>query len=101
MLRQDARVSARLLIRNPGFTATAVLTLALGIAGSTSIFSVVYAVVTFSISNWRIHHRRELNEADSEASGRAVDALINYETVKAFGAEPRTVEGYDEALAWA
>jgi ABC-type transport system involved in Fe-S cluster assembly fused permease/ATPase subunit len=58
----------------------------------------VYAAITFGISNWRIHHRRELNEADSEASGRAVDALLNYETVKAFGAEPRTVEGYDEAL---
>jgi len=58
----------------------------------------VYAVITFAMSNWRIHHRRELNEADSEASGRAVDALLNYETVKAFGAEPRTVGGYDEAL---
>lgn len=60
---------------------------------------VVYAVFTFFISNWRIHHRRELNEADSEASGRAVDALLNYETVKAFGAEGRTVGGYDEALS--
>jgi ATP-binding cassette subfamily B protein len=59
----------------------------------------VYAAVTFAISNWRIHHRRELNEADSEASGRAVDALLNYETVKAFGAEERAVGGYDEALA--
>ena len=59
---------------------------------------VIYAAATFAISNWRIHHRRELNEADSDASGRAVDALINYETVKAFGAEPRTVESYDEAL---
>jgi len=58
----------------------------------------LYAAVTFSISNWRIHHRRELNEADSEASGRAVDALLNYETVKAFGAEGRAVAGYDEAL---
>jgi ABC-type transport system involved in Fe-S cluster assembly fused permease/ATPase subunit len=59
---------------------------------------VIYAVVTFTISNWRVHHRRELNEADSDASGRAVDSLLNYETVKAFGAEPRAVEGYDEAL---
>lgn len=58
----------------------------------------VYAAITFGISNWRIHHRRELNEADSEATGRAVDALLNYETVKAFGAEPRTVDNYDEAL---
>jgi ATP-binding cassette subfamily B protein len=58
----------------------------------------VYAVFTFAISNWRISQRRDLNEADSEASGRAVDALINYETVKAFGAEIRAVGGYDEAL---
>ena len=59
----------------------------------------VYAVMTFAMSNWRISHRRELNEADSEASGRAVDALLNYETVKAFGAEGRAVAGYDEALS--
>ena len=43
-------------------------------------------------------HRRELNEADTEAAGRAVDALLNYETVKAFGAEPRAAAAYDEAL---
>jgi putative ABC transport system permease protein len=45
VLRQDVRVGARLLTRNPGFSATAILTLALGIGGSTSIFSVIYAVV--------------------------------------------------------
>ncbi len=45
ILWQDMRVGVRLLTRNPGFAATAILTLALGIGGSTSIFSVVYAVV--------------------------------------------------------
>ena len=45
VLLQDVRVGARLLRRNPGFATTAILTLALGIGGSTSIFSVVYAVV--------------------------------------------------------
>lgn len=59
---------------------------------------VVYGVLTFAISNWRIHHRRELNEADNEAAGRAVDALLNYETVKAFGAESRAAADYDRAL---
>jgi ABC-type multidrug transport system fused ATPase/permease subunit len=59
----------------------------------------VYVVVTFVISDWRIAHRRALNEADSEAAGRAVDALINYETVKAFGAEGRAVDDYARALA--
>ena len=50
---------------------------------------VVYVVVTFTISNWRIKHRRALNEADSDAAGLAVDALMNYETIKTFGAEDR------------
>ncbi|CAN5346578.1 ABC transporter ATP-binding protein/permease [soil metagenome] len=59
---------------------------------------VIYGVVTFTISDWRIGHRRVMNEADAEAAGRAVDALLNYETVKAFGAEDRAVGGYDNAL---
>jgi ATP-binding cassette subfamily B protein len=59
---------------------------------------VVYGALTFVVSDWRIGHRRALNEADSEAAGRAVDALLNYETVKSFGAERRAVESYDEAL---
>jgi ABC-type transport system involved in Fe-S cluster assembly fused permease/ATPase subunit len=58
----------------------------------------VYVVLTFSVSDWRIAHRRALNEADQEAAGRAVDALINYETVKTFGAEARAVANYDKAL---
>jgi ATP-binding cassette subfamily B protein len=59
---------------------------------------VIYGAVTFAISDWRIGHRRVMNEADAEAAGRAVDALLNYETVKAFGAEDRAVDGYDNAL---
>ena len=59
---------------------------------------VIYTGLTFVVSDWRIGHRRALNEADNEASGRMVDALLNYETVKSFGAEARAVEGYDEAL---
>lgn len=58
----------------------------------------VYGYITFAISDWRIGHRRALNEADAEAAGRAVDALINYETVKSFGAEDRAVGGYKRAL---
>jgi ATP-binding cassette subfamily B protein len=59
----------------------------------------VYAWVTFSITNWRLKHRREMNERDSEAAGRAVDSLLNFETVKAFAAEDRESEGFDKALA--
>ncbi|RRN63365.1 ABC transporter ATP-binding protein/permease [Caulobacter sp. 602-1] len=58
----------------------------------------VYGYATFAISDWRIGHRRVLNEADAEAAGRAVDALLNYETVKSFGGETRAVEGYGKAL---
>jgi ATP-binding cassette subfamily B protein len=58
----------------------------------------VYVAFTFSISNWRIHHRRALNDADSEAAGLAVDALMNFETIKSFGAEARVVSQYDRAM---
>ncbi|HQR90037.1 MAG TPA: ABC transporter ATP-binding protein/permease, partial [Caulobacter sp.] len=58
----------------------------------------VYGYITFAISDWRIGHRRALNEADAEAAGRAVDSLINYETVKSFGGEDRAVGGYKTAL---
>ena len=67
-------------------------------AATTIVTVVVYTTLTFIMSDWRIQHRRELTIADSEAAGRAVDALLNYETVKSFGAEDRAVEGYDEAL---
>jgi ATP-binding cassette subfamily B protein len=60
---------------------------------------VVYAWLTFGITEWRLQHRREMNEADTEASGRAVDSLINFETVKAFTAEKRETERFDRALA--
>jgi ATP-binding cassette subfamily B protein len=58
----------------------------------------VYSAFTVAISGWRLRHRRELNEADSEANGRAVDALLNYETVKSFGAETRAAAAYQSAL---
>ncbi|MFJ6024583.1 ABCB family ABC transporter ATP-binding protein/permease [Brevundimonas sp. NPDC092305] len=58
----------------------------------------VYAVSTFALSNWRIEHRREMNAADTQAAGVSVDALLNYETVKSFGAEARAAQSYDAAL---
>ncbi len=59
----------------------------------------VYAGFTFGISNWRIQHRRALNEADSLAAGLAVDALMNYETIKTFGSDQRVVSQYEKAMA--
>lgn len=66
------------------------------IAGAT-VF--IYAWITFGVTEWRLQHRREMNEADSEAAGRAVDSLLNFETVKSFAAETRESERYDRALA--
>jgi ATP-binding cassette subfamily B protein len=59
---------------------------------------VIYALVTFRITDWRLSHRRRLNETDSRAAGLAVDAMLNFETVKTFGSEARTVSGYSGAL---
>ncbi|MBS0409178.1 MAG: ABC transporter ATP-binding protein/permease [Proteobacteria bacterium] len=58
---------------------------------------VVYTVFTFSISNWRIKHRRDLNQTDSDAAGLVVDGLMNFETIKTFGAEDRIVARYAKA----
>ncbi len=59
---------------------------------------VIYTAATFAMSNWRLEHRRIMNAADSEAAGVSVDALLNYETVKSFGAETRAAQTYDRAL---
>jgi ATP-binding cassette, subfamily B, heavy metal transporter len=60
---------------------------------------VIYAWLTFGVTEWRLKHRREMNEADTEAAGRAVDSLLNFETVKSFAAEERETERYDRALS--
>lgn len=60
---------------------------------------ILYAWMTFGVTEWRLKHRREMNEADTEAAGRAVDSLINFETVKSFAAEARESDRYDHALA--
>ncbi|WP_309645038.1 ABC transporter ATP-binding protein/permease [Phenylobacterium sp.] len=59
---------------------------------------VIYTILTFKITDWRLAHRRELNEADSRTAGLSVDALMNYETVKTFGSEGRTVSRYEAAM---
>jgi ABC-type transport system involved in Fe-S cluster assembly fused permease/ATPase subunit len=64
----------------------------------TLVTIVLYTVITFRITNWRLGHRRRLNETDNRAAGLSVDALINYETVKTFGAEARAGGAYDAAM---
>ena len=59
---------------------------------------VLYIAFTVSVTEWRTHFRRAMNEQDSKASTRAVDALLNYETVKVFGNEAFERSRYDENL---
>lgn len=59
---------------------------------------VVYAVFTIRVTEWRTAFRRQMNEQESRASTHAVDALINYETVKIFGNEAYEAERYDASL---
>lgn len=57
-----------------------------------------YTISTAMVTEWRVKLRRDMNEADNEASARAVDALMNFETVKSFAAEQRETDRYDAAL---
>ena len=59
---------------------------------------VIYMGLTWSVTEWRVKIRRTMNDADNEANARAVDSLINFETVKAFAAERRETDLYDNAL---
>ena len=59
---------------------------------------VFYIAFTVSVTEWRTHFRRAMNEQDSKANTRAVDALINYETVKYFSNEHFEQARYDENL---
>jgi ABC-type transport system involved in Fe-S cluster assembly fused permease/ATPase subunit len=59
----------------------------------------LYMGFTFSFTNWRVRIRRAMNESDSDAQSKAVDSLLNYETVKYFGNEKLEASRFDEALA--
>jgi len=58
-----------------------------------------YVAFTTMFTNWRVRFRRAMNDVDSEAQSKAVDSLLNYETVKYFGNERHEARRYDEALA--
>ncbi|MDX9843382.1 MAG: ABC transporter ATP-binding protein/permease [Aquabacterium sp.] len=59
---------------------------------------VVYIAFTVTVTQWRTRFRREMNELDSKAHTRAVDSLLNYETVKYFNNEAFETRRYDESL---
>ena len=59
---------------------------------------VIYVYFTVRVTEWRIKFRREMNTADEAAATRAVNSLLNYETVKYFNAEEVEAERYDQAM---
>jgi ATP-binding cassette, subfamily B, heavy metal transporter len=67
--------------------------------GVISVTVVAYLIFTTIATNWRIGIRRSMNESDTDANTKAIDSLLNFETVKYFGAEGRESERYDRAMA--
>ncbi|MGZ5074919.1 MAG: ABCB family ABC transporter ATP-binding protein/permease, partial [Usitatibacter sp.] len=59
---------------------------------------ILYVALTFTISEWRTAHRRQMNDMDSKANTKAIDSLLNYETVKYFGNEQYEAKRYDRNL---
>ncbi len=60
---------------------------------------VAYIAFTLGVTEWRTKYRRQMNQQDSEANTKAIDSLLNYETVKYFGNEKHEYHRYDKALA--
>ena len=58
----------------------------------------LYVWFTFKVTEWRVQLRREMNDQDTDANQKAIDSLLNYETVKYFGAEAREATRYDAAM---
>ena len=59
----------------------------------------IYIWFTFAVTEWRVKIRKEMNDQDTDANQKAIDSLLNFETVKYFGAEKREAERYDSAMA--
>ncbi|HKL44795.1 MAG TPA: ABC transporter ATP-binding protein/permease [Roseovarius sp.] len=57
-----------------------------------------YVAFTFKVTEWRVKQRKEMNDQDTDANQKAIDSLLNFETVKYFGAEMREAERYDAAM---
>jgi ATP-binding cassette, subfamily B, heavy metal transporter len=66
---------------------------------ATLITVVVFMYYTYIATEWRIEIRRKMNESDTDANTKAIDSLLNYETVKYFSAEEREATRYDGSMA--
>ena len=66
---------------------------------ATLITVVIYMYYTYIATEWRIGIRRTMNDSDTDANTKAIDSLLNYETVKYFNAEEREAARYDRSMA--
>ena len=66
---------------------------------ATMLTVVVFMYYTYIATEWRIEIRRKMNDSDTEANTKAIDSLLNYETVKYFSAEEREAARYDQSMA--
>ncbi len=69
-----------------------------GYVAITVVTVVVYGVFTIRVTSWRTEIRRQMNDSDTEANTKAVDSLLNYETVKYFNNEAHEANRYDQAM---
>jgi ABC-type transport system involved in Fe-S cluster assembly fused permease/ATPase subunit len=69
-----------------------------GLVAATLAIVALYIAFTRFVTDWRSQIQRQMNDVDNKAIGRAVDSLLNYETVKYFGAEDREAARYEEAV---
>ncbi|MFZ1661363.1 MAG: ABC transporter ATP-binding protein/permease [Paracoccaceae bacterium] len=58
----------------------------------------LYVTFTFKVTEWRVKLRKQMNDQDTDANQKAIDSLLNFETVKYFGAEAREAGRYDNAM---
>src|SRR5215469_16305233 len=67
-------------------------------AAATVVMVVLYVWFTFAITRWRIQFRRDMNQSDQDANTKAVDSLLNYETVKYFNNENHETRRFDKSM---
>lgn len=83
------------------FVVSSIFTYLFGFTLLSALLLTIFVYIWFTIraSNWRIDIRREMNKSDTEANSKAVDSLINYETVKYFGNEDLESKRFDSSMA--
>ena len=79
---------------------TVIFAIAFGLSYALVVAATValYVAFTFKVTEWRVKLRREMNRQDTDANQKAIDSLLNYETVKYFNAEGREARRYDAAM---